>query len=351
MSRHVELRTAVGVMQTMKRFQLSNLGTKEWWLRLLLIGFLVGIVRQHQVSNRVRQAHQAWTHWLSVKFESIPTLWFVTGAVIVLALIALWVEKETTITSIRDVVQVIFKNAESIAVVAAVILYFKEIPERRAQKHYEAWQVVDAAAKVPVSYARIRALEDLNRDGVSLKGIAALDANLEGISLKKAILTEADMTGANLSSADLTDAILLKIRLERATLKQANLSGADLTAADLRSAILTRAKLMNANLTGVKLTTAQLAYADLSGSTFTGGTLTEIKAVGSNFYYAKLYEADLSQGNFTEANFTEADLTGANLREANFRGVKGLTPRAVRKANHWESAVFDAELAAQLEIE
>jgi uncharacterized protein YjbI with pentapeptide repeats len=321
---------------------------KEWMARLLLVGFLMGVLRHHQVSNRLQQTYQNMTRWLSLTLERIPTAWFVTGAVVVLALIALWVEKETSIASIRDVVQVIFKNAESIAVVAAVILYFKEIPERRAQKHYEAWQVVDAAANVSVSYARIRALEDLNRDRVSLKGIAATNANLEGIALKGAILTEANLAGANLSAADLTDTVLMKIRLGQATLEQAKLNGSDLTAAELEGAILTQAKLMNANLTGAKFTSAQLAYADLSGSTFTGATLTGVKAVGSNFYYAKLYEANLSQGNFAEANFTEADLTGANLTEANFKGVKGLTAKAVRKANHWESAIFDSELAVQL---
>ncbi|MGG6270164.1 pentapeptide repeat-containing protein [Leptolyngbya sp. AN03gr2] len=334
----------------MRRFRLLALGTKQGWMGLLLAGFLLSVFCQNQISNYLRQICQTATQGLSLTLDRIPTAWFVAGAVVVLALIALWVEKETSIASIRDVVQIIFENAESIAVVAAVILYFKEIPERRAQKHYEAWQVVDAAANVTVSYARIRALEDLNRDKVSLKGITAVRANLEAIALKGAILTEANLAEANLYAADLMNAVLMKICLERATLKQANLNRSDLTAANLHAATLTQVNLTSANLTGANLTSAQLAYADLSGSTFTGAALIEVKAVGSNFYYAKLYEANLSQGNFAEANFTEADLTGANLTGANFRGVTGLTAGAVRKANYWESAVFDPELAAQLGI-
>jgi hypothetical protein len=58
---------------------------------------------------------------------------------------------------------VLLQSAESIAIIAGLIVYFKEVPDRKARKHYEAWQVIDnaAAAKVPTSYARKQALEDL----------------------------------------------------------------------------------------------------------------------------------------------------------------------------------------------
>ncbi len=46
------------------------------------------------------------------------------------------------------------RNLEAIAIVAAVVLYYKESPDRKDQRHYEAWQVIDKAARVETSYAR-----------------------------------------------------------------------------------------------------------------------------------------------------------------------------------------------------
>lgn len=57
----------------------------------------------------------------------------------------------------------------------AVILYIKGAPDRKTQKHYEAWRVIDtaAAANVATSYARYQALQYLHRDGVPLKWLEA----------------------------------------------------------------------------------------------------------------------------------------------------------------------------------
>ena len=121
-----------------------------------------------------------------------------------LSAIALWANPDGKPKSFRDAVQVIFSSTESIAIAAAVALYFKEIPDRKEQKHYEAWQVIDnaAAAKVPTSYARRKAIEDLHRDGVSLRGIDIPNVDLQGINLSFANLVFTNLNGANLSGAE-----------------------------------------------------------------------------------------------------------------------------------------------------
>jgi BTB/POZ domain-containing protein KCTD9 len=161
--------------------------------------------------------------------SSIPTWIFVSVAVGLIGYLSLWVHEDNNSKSkcntsgflfeytelVCDGASVLLQSAESIAIVAAVILYFKEIPDRKAQKHYEAWQVIDnaAAASVSTSYARKQALEDLVRDGVSLKsldvpGADLSDVNLSNADLREANLRNVDLSGANLSKADLSGAAL-----------------------------------------------------------------------------------------------------------------------------------------------
>lgn len=239
--------------------------------------------------------------------QKVPTGLFATGAVLILALMALWLESDN-IHSLRDAVKVLFEHAESIAIVAAVVFFFKEAPSRKAQKHYEAWQVIDhaAAAKVPTSYARIQALQDLNEDGVSLRGLNLPRAHLQEINLQNAMLV----------NADLHDADLVRANLRAADLSRANLHGALLIDADLRGATLVDADLGS----------AILGIADLRGADLMDANLME----------ANLIDADLSKTNLQGANLSSADLSNADLRDA-----RHLTPEQVKSARCWEKALYD----------
>lgn len=239
--------------------------------------------------------------------QKIPTWLFATGAVLILSLMALWLESDN-IHSLRDAVKVLFEHAESIAIVAAVVFFFKEAPSRKAQKHYEAWQVIDhaAAAKVPTSYARIQALQDLNEDGVSLRGLNLPRAHLQEINLQNAMLV----------NADLHDADLVRANLRAADLSRANLHGALLIDADLRGATLVDADLGS----------AILGIADLRGADLMDANLME----------ANLIDADLSKANLQGANLSSADLSNTDLRDA-----RHLTPEQVKSARCWEKALYD----------
>ncbi len=174
-----------------------------------------------------------------------------------------------------QVLSTLLSDVESIAAVIAVILYIKGAPERRAQRHYDAWRVIDmaAAANMSVSYARYQALEELHRDGRSLQGLEASNANLAEIELP-----QADLHHCNLSMANL---------------RQANLSGANLEGADLRAADLQYANLRGANLQGSNLQGANLRNAEL--------------------WEVNWWDADLSEAELWWAEIHIEDLDGAHL--------------------------------------
>lgn len=232
--------------------------------------------------------------------QSIPTWLAIVVAVVALTALALWVEDDIVIQSFQDlisrpVIKAIFAQTQSIAVVVAIILYLKEAPDRKAQKHYEAWRVIDsaAAANVSTSYARRIALQDLHKDSVSLRGLDAPGANLARIGLSKADLQEANLESANLQDADL---------------QEANLSGANLCGANLQ-----KANLRGANLQTANLQEANLRDADLSGANLRETNLQKANLRAAELWRAELWEANLQDADLRWAEFQGAELDGARL--------------------------------------
>lgn len=140
-----------------------------------------------------------------------------------------------------------------LSVLFAVIFYFTESGDRKKQKHYQAWQVINTAQGKGGSGGRIEALQELNLDHVPLVGVNAEGAFLQAIQLH----------GANLLRAD----------FEAADLRDSNLEASDLQYANLRSANFRQANLQRVKLEGVDLTDADLVNADLSGADLRGATL------------------------------------------------------------------------------
>ncbi|MFZ2148771.1 MAG: pentapeptide repeat-containing protein, partial [Sedimentisphaerales bacterium] len=185
--------------------------------------------------------------------------------------------------------------AGRLTILVAVIFYFFEADERRLQstslrmqvenlglqlenqrksKHYQAWQVINAAQGKTSSGGRIDALQDLHRDGISLTGVDISKAHLPKLNLENAHLTYANLTEADLRFANLSRANLWGANLTRAFLYDVNLAGAflydaNLTGAWLPEANLTGAALWNANLTGANLDDANLAGAFLYDANLT----------------------------------------------------------------------------------
>ncbi|MGB8479791.1 MAG: pentapeptide repeat-containing protein [Acidobacteriaceae bacterium] len=151
------------------------------------------------------------------------------------------------------------------SVLVAVILYFSESGARIKQRHYQAWQVIDAAQGKGGNGGRIEAMQELNHDGVSLVGIQADNAFLFGIRLKGGHLDRCDMDASDLRNSVFDRATLTFCNLQSANFRGASLASADLTDADLSDSDLTSADLSHANLARADLSRADLRHADLRG--------------------------------------------------------------------------------------
>jgi Pentapeptide repeats (8 copies) len=149
------------------------------------------------------------------------------------------------------------------SVLVAVIFYFSESGNRTKQRHYQAWQVIDAAQGKGGNGGRIEALQELNHDGVSLVGIQADNAFLFGIHLQGGQLDRCDMNSSDLRNSVLDRATLTFCNLQSANFRRASLSNADLTDANFSDSDLFGANLTRANLARADLSRADLRNADL----------------------------------------------------------------------------------------
>ena len=151
------------------------------------------------------------------------------------------------------------------SVLVAVIFYFAEAGDRKKQKHYQAWQVINTAQGKGGSGGRIEALQELNEDRVPLVGVDASDASLQGIRLHKANLLRCDLSSSDLRDSNLSAANMEFCHLESANFRHGDLRGANLRNADLSESDLNEANLAGADLAGADLGNADLRFADLKG--------------------------------------------------------------------------------------
>jgi Pentapeptide repeats (8 copies) len=166
------------------------------------------------------------------------------------------------------------------SVLIAVIFYFSESGDRKKQKHYQAWQVINTAQGKGGNGGRIEALQELNEDHVPLVGVDASGAFLQGVRLRKASLFRCDLDGS-----DLRDSVLASAQMELAHLNSANFRNSDLQGANLRKADMTDADLTEANLAGADLTGLDLTNADMRSANLKGVRWQNIKAIeNANVY-------------------------------------------------------------------
>ncbi|MBO1057289.1 MAG: pentapeptide repeat-containing protein [Dolichospermum sp. JUN01] len=183
--------------------------------------------------------------------------------------------------------------------------YFQEAPKRQQQDHYQAWEIINSAIGQTASGGRIEALQDLNKDGVSLQHINANRADLSGINLDRALL----------SNVRFEKAILTCVETKKNTEKCTTIRNAD------------------------------LSWGHLQGANFYKADLRK-----SIFWNAEMQETRLIRANLQGADFEKAKLDNAYIDRANFIGAKNLTAEQVKSAKNWEKACYDRELRIQLNL-
>lgn len=210
-------------------------------------------------------------------------------------------------------------------ILTTIFAYALGAKERARQAEYQKWQawgVITASTKQRGGGGRIKALEQLNSEGVSLERLDAEKAALAGINLP----------GANLHGADLFTADLRGAQLEGANLSASYLINSDFTCfkyVDETSLIIFHKKvtfftkkvtictnLKDANLNGARLNFANLSDANLEGAQLSGHSFSQEEFTRY---------ADLSGAKLKDANLQDANLQGANLQGANLSGAKNLT--------------------------
>lgn len=202
----------------------------------------------------------------------------------------------------------IFQILGLIAIFIAAFSFWQEAKDQRKIRHYRAWQVINLAQGKGGAGGRIQALEELNRDGISLAGVDLSKAWLSGINLEKADLRSSDLKGAILDGANLRGAYC----------NDAHLEGADLTEANLKEAYFTNSYLQGANLLGAHLERSHFSYANLDSACLVfahleGAYLKLASMQGAILIEANMENAFLGRVNLGSANLFRADLENANL--------------------------------------
>ncbi|MEA5464524.1 pentapeptide repeat-containing protein [Leptothoe sp. PORK10 BA2] len=209
---------------------------------------------------------------------------------------------------------------ESVSIITGIILFLLSGAHQAKQRgHYEAWFVLDIAEGKETSYARIRALTDLNNDNVPLIGLDAVGADLNNIQLE---------------NADLSSASLERASFQMASLKSTRFWYCDLQAADFTLARLEFADFYDANITGAKF---EGAY--LKGSKFSKATLSN-----TNFSRSDLRESCFEDNDLQSTIFKDAD-----LHSADFRGSTNIPLLEILKAKNWQRALFSQSTRRQLD--
>ena len=261
--------------------------------------------------------------------------------VILVSVGIVWLKRESS----PRIIDIFVDSLETIAIASAGVVFILEIPDRQRRDHYEAWQVINSAREQSGSGGRIQALEELNKDKVSLEGLSAPGAYLFAVNLSHANLQKANLEKANLEEANLNGASLYLASLEKAILQRAILRNADFSASNLKGV----------NFFGSYLRGASFAGADLRGATLRYSYLRETTFVMTNLEGADLYKADLrgvrlNHSSLKNACLIDANLEGADLELCDLRGAQ-LQGANLSKSNLLSVSIDKAIVTNNNEVE
>jgi len=164
----------------------------------------------------------------------------------------------------------ILEYSSFLSVMFAVLVYYNEAPDRKKQKHYQAWQVINTAQGKGGSGGRIEAMQELNADNIALVGVDVSHAFLRGVILPKALLVRSDFEAADLRYCVLEGSHMDLSNLQSANFRSGNLRGVRMMDSNLASADLFEADLTGADLSRTNLRDVDMRYADLKGLVWAG---------------------------------------------------------------------------------
>ena len=248
-----------------------------------------------------------------------------------------WLERTWIEQRLREVADVLESLAifqillllSRLALLLAVFNWFNGSDARLAQKHREAWQVINSALVTPFQPGqstgeggRLAAIETLYRGNQSLSGLYAPGAYLTKLDLSRNLCVPSELRKFNFNVLfdpraylpyshtnynprwewhwPIASVLPWKTRCMLTRGKFSALAiGANLQEANLTAADLANVALMNANLAGTRLADANLNDADLGLANLAGANLSHASLrfgllVGTRLPKVKLDRADLT---------------------------------------------------------
>lgn len=191
------------------------------------------------------------------------------------------------------------------SVLVAIILWVTNSDDRRRERHYQAWQVINSSQGKRGDGGRVAALEDLHASMVPLR--------------------EVDLSKGNLSGLKLPNAELNFARFDSTTCLECNLEGADINLASFDHAWIQETSFKNAMGPQSNFRSLDGISIDFSGALLSASDFQHAGLRDSNLRAAFLWGADLVEANVAGADFRGADLRGARLGGLrNWRKIKSL---------------------------
>jgi len=203
-----------------------------------------------------------------------------------------------------------------IPIVVGVIFWIAERDQRRMQGDMLAVGLIDTAWSIIRDAREARPPAMFQADPLRY----ADDLGPRGDWGERRAVNVLDRMGVTFVGRDLSRINLLGANLSGETFEKANLSGAALSVGDFSRVRLSGANLRNAVMFGTNLARAWLDGADLGHADARGADLTETALHGANFANAHLSCSVLRQSVAIRTSFRNADLRDADLRFAKLDG-------------------------------
>jgi uncharacterized protein YjbI with pentapeptide repeats len=262
-----------------------------------------------------------------------------------------------------------------LALLLAIFNWLNGSDARLAQKHREAWQVINSALVTPFETGqstgeggRIKAIETLYRGNQSLSGLYAPGAYLAKLNLSRDLCVSSELSDFKFDVLFDPRAYLPYSHTNynprwqwhwpisqvfpwrtRCMLTRGKFSalviGANLREANLTAAQLGNAALMSSNLAGARLADADLSNADLDLVNLVGANLSHANLRFALLVGSRLSETNIRRGNLEGALLSKADLTHANLEDASLDRTQ-LERANLNGAILWRASLRGASLSA-----
>jgi uncharacterized protein YjbI with pentapeptide repeats len=228
-----------------------------------------------------------------------------------------------------------------LTIVVGILSYIWEAPERSKQRHYQAWQLINAARTSPGEAGRAIAIADLMADHTEMIELDLTRGNFMEMNFKSANMPGVNFSGAridgahfacksgwfvsdhwipafdpcwttNLEGAHIITSSITRVEFDDARLNDAILGGSPEHPTAIENNSFVRAQMQEVTVQASRLSNNDFSHACMKGSWWLGGTMGLKNAfVGADLTGARWYGLNFQDNN--DVDFTDADLSDVTV--------------------------------------